>query len=195
MYHLTVLRFEAWNSSRQYTSPVTNSSEHVHVTLKYTHRPIQQLETCYVQRLTKFDVRFINSSSSLEPMFILLPNFLQKTAVSFCADHCQLFIDISSRRMEQKNTQKPQTKMWAPVMAGAISGTSALNFVYMYFMIIYLYHYSCRRRRSVSVKTSVSSLLTLSGVVGKREERTERKLGNVRTASRVWRVLCVVPRR
>jgi len=34
--------------------------------LKYTHRPIHQLETCYVQRLTKFDVSATSGSSNLK---------------------------------------------------------------------------------------------------------------------------------
>ena len=100
MYYLTFLRFEAWNSSRQYTSPVINFSEHFRITLKYTHRPIHQLETCYIQRLTKSDISATSGSSNLKPTFSLLPKFLQKTANSFCAELCQLFIDTFWRRRE-----------------------------------------------------------------------------------------------
>ena len=110
MYHLTVLRFEAWSSSRRYTSPVTNFSEHLHVTLKYTHRPIHQLETCYAQRLTQFDVSATSGSNNLKPMFSLLSKFLQKTAVRFCTILCQLFIDIFWRRREGRKKHRTEVR-------------------------------------------------------------------------------------
>jgi hypothetical protein len=108
MYHLTVLCFEAYNSPGQQTSPVIDFSQHLHVTLKYTHRLTQKLEACFAQRLTKFDVRATSGSSSLQQMFRLLPKFLQNTAVNFCTDLSQLL--TSSGVLGNRTTQRGKKK-------------------------------------------------------------------------------------
>jgi len=58
----------------------------------------------------KFEVSATSGSSSLKPMFSLLPNFLQKTEVRFCRNLCQLFPDLFWRHREGRKTHRTDVR-------------------------------------------------------------------------------------